>query len=744
MIFKGGNMDKLWMILEREIQKKYELSEQEWVQIEISKRNKVHCTIVSDKQITRDDVKTLLQKELNGQREHYTVGFINLYTIEQAEQFHISKEEKRKELYSWADGLNVDGVYEQKEQKDQPEIISFYSYKGGVGRTIAMIQTAYNLAKAGKRVLLLDLDIEAPSLHTIFQENIRNEMSGIQYGMIEYLYRAVVQKSEKVDLNDIYCPILMSDLDGAMFLIPALLQMNREYIYEIGRLQTERIQEKDVFPKLFSEIKEKLAIDYIFVDTRAGFNPWGSLSLLSLSTQVIFVAYPNAENIEGLNIAFEMMDKIGKSRYAVAMSKVVASEEGKKKAAGLFDSLHITQEQAIDIYYKETIALSSVYPVTGEDAIEAYSQLSDYIIDNKKIEINRQYLANGKKKEMLGSVMKKNKNKYMLRDVSRFIRRVSTSILVYRFWEELNGIEDMVMENYSLKEKNIFVPQKSYLFYDPVNDEENNAVMLDETLDEEQRVLKFIKNASCNSKLYREKGFGQIQTLEMLRMALTEKIDPDNVFTLGTESEKKQEQYFESTSNVIVIIRVLGNVFEKNPARYIANMMELIKYNRKNNSEIQFGFAVEYGLWKNHAEAFLPVKGEILELQPGINDIRSMIYANINEPLFRPYLHLVREKEVHGAMPERMEKINNRIASEQERRDILDLTIGVRKDISRYSISMEEYLYHFLEQNKEISYVKILDAIYQAVEYEKTNSVDDDRLISISNLEKALRKLVSE
>ncbi|WP_329333466.1 AAA family ATPase [Streptomyces sp. NBC_00663] len=47
-------------------------------------------------------------------------------------------------------------------------IITFYSYKGGTGRTMALANAAWILASRGKRVLIVDWDLEAPGLHRYF------------------------------------------------------------------------------------------------------------------------------------------------------------------------------------------------------------------------------------------------------------------------------------------------------------------------------------------------------------------------------------------------------------------------------------------------------------------------------------------------------------------------------------------------------------------------------------------------
>src|SRR3984893_16563779 len=48
-------------------------------------------------------------------------------------------------------------------------IITFYSYKGGTGRSMALANFAWILAANGKKVLAIDWDLEAPGLHRYFR-----------------------------------------------------------------------------------------------------------------------------------------------------------------------------------------------------------------------------------------------------------------------------------------------------------------------------------------------------------------------------------------------------------------------------------------------------------------------------------------------------------------------------------------------------------------------------------------------
>ena len=48
-------------------------------------------------------------------------------------------------------------------------VYTFYSYKGGVGRSMALANVAALLAEWGKRVLIIDWDLEAPGIERYFE-----------------------------------------------------------------------------------------------------------------------------------------------------------------------------------------------------------------------------------------------------------------------------------------------------------------------------------------------------------------------------------------------------------------------------------------------------------------------------------------------------------------------------------------------------------------------------------------------
>ena len=67
-------------------------------------------------------------------------------------------------------GECVEPIWSYEDAKDgkQPKVITFYSFKGGMGRTTALAATAMLLARHEWHVLMIDTDVEAPGLAALF------------------------------------------------------------------------------------------------------------------------------------------------------------------------------------------------------------------------------------------------------------------------------------------------------------------------------------------------------------------------------------------------------------------------------------------------------------------------------------------------------------------------------------------------------------------------------------------------
>lgn len=80
-----------------------------------------------------------------------------------------------------------------------PPVVVFYSFKGGVGRTTALASFAIQRARAGERVAVIDLDLDAPGVGTLLAADERGTTA--RWGVVDYLLERPVGE---VDLRDFY------------------------------------------------------------------------------------------------------------------------------------------------------------------------------------------------------------------------------------------------------------------------------------------------------------------------------------------------------------------------------------------------------------------------------------------------------------------------------------------------------------------------------------------------------------
>lgn len=191
---------------------------------------------------------------------------------------------------------------------DLTRFITFYSYKGGVGRTCALANCARALIASGKKVVLMDLDLEAPGLHHFF--DIKKERPK---GFAEYLDACLTTGIPK-NLDDYIHPCKgKKDDKGEAWLMPAGRNREKGYLTFLqsttwNEFYTEK-QGYKILENLRGHIIERFKPDYVFIDARTGLSEIGGIATHQLADVVVLLFNLNNQNIDGAKDVFDSIQK---------------------------------------------------------------------------------------------------------------------------------------------------------------------------------------------------------------------------------------------------------------------------------------------------------------------------------------------------------------------------------------------------------------------------------------------------
>lgn len=192
-------------------------------------------------------------------------------------------------------------------------IVTFYSYKGGTGRTMALANTAWILASNGLRVLAVDWDLESPGLHKYFHPFLRDRQLRSPRGVIElireYAEAAIDPDARPDDERWVarYARVMnhASSLDwdfagGTIDFIPAG-QQERAYSAKVSDFDWPGFFESlggDVFLAELVKIM-RAEYDYVLIDSRTGLSDIAGICTVILPDIVVNCFTMSAQSIEG-------------------------------------------------------------------------------------------------------------------------------------------------------------------------------------------------------------------------------------------------------------------------------------------------------------------------------------------------------------------------------------------------------------------------------------------------------------
>lgn len=218
-------------------------------------------------------------------------------------------------------------------------IVSIHSYRGGTGKSNLTANLASDIAQQGKRVAVVDTDLQSPGLHVLF--GISPQQIGLTLN--DYLYGRCSIEQAVHDVTDRSGAGVTKQ--GALFLLPASIKAG-----EITRVLREGY-EVNLLTDGFRTLIRSLRLDYLFIDTHPGLNEETLLSIL-ISDMLVLILRPDQQDFQGTAVTVEVARKLQMKKILLVINKALSKLD--------FASLKQQVEQAYDA------PVAGILPVSEE------------------------------------------------------------------------------------------------------------------------------------------------------------------------------------------------------------------------------------------------------------------------------------------------------------------------------------------------------------------------------------------
>jgi cellulose biosynthesis protein BcsQ len=304
-------------------------------------------------------------------------------------------------------------------------IITFYSYKGGTGRSMALANTAWILASNGKRVMTIDWDLEAPGLHRYFhpfltdKELVGQESQGVIDMAIDFAVRAATPMQgdesrrsgwyhEHADFakwrQRLHWPSgervrLGRNGRGEIDFVPAGRQ-SADYPKRVNHFDWYSFYEKLNGGAFIDAAKGNLeAYDYVLIDSRTGVSDTSGICTVQMPDTLVVCFTLNYQSIKGAAAVAESVRRQSPAMRVfplptrIDVSEKTLAARMKKYASEMFTPFLDSAIDANDYWYRmevnyipqyayaEKLALFEERSSITASILPAMELLSGYLTD---------------------------------------------------------------------------------------------------------------------------------------------------------------------------------------------------------------------------------------------------------------------------------------------------------------------------------------------------------------------------
>jgi len=198
-------------------------------------------------------------------------------------------------------------------------VVTFYSYKGGVGRSMALANLAVLLAKRGKRVLAVDWDLEAPGLERYFSYFSQKPRPGGLLPLFTGAMEALQSGKTHPCWRDHVWEVVL-DERSTLSLIPSGRDNHADYAKLL-----ENFDWTDFFQagggKFIEGLRDQWREDYdiVLIDSRTGMSDSGGICTIQLPDVLVAMFTANEQSMNGVR---DIIDAAQHGRQRLAYDRM--------------------------------------------------------------------------------------------------------------------------------------------------------------------------------------------------------------------------------------------------------------------------------------------------------------------------------------------------------------------------------------------------------------------------------------
>lgn len=192
------------------------------------------------------------------------------------------------------------------------QVVTFYSYNGGTGRTMAMANVAWILAANGRRVLVADWDIESPGLHRFYgpflNAAVLNNAGGVIDLIREFEWGTLKEVERHRDWYERYADVRTHSFPlrwdfpsgGALEFLPAG-RNNNDYSASIQGLDWDMFYERLGGGQFLDALRAdmKRHYDFTLIDSRTGVSDVAEICTIQLPDVLVACFTFSEQSISG-------------------------------------------------------------------------------------------------------------------------------------------------------------------------------------------------------------------------------------------------------------------------------------------------------------------------------------------------------------------------------------------------------------------------------------------------------------